>query len=186
MKKRFAFIPMVAAFVLAVSLSACGGTAPEDLIRSDLETYFADADNAKEEFAEGLESSAGDELDQLGITEDEFTKAYLDGFSYEIGDITVDGDTATAKVTITIKSLSDIMTSFQGAFTDWAYGLDASTAAGMTEDELFKQGGQMLLEATSSAEPQENTYDIMYTRNSDGEWEMDSTSESELVSAVLS
>ena len=97
MKKRFAFIPMLVAFVFALALSACGGASAEDLIRADLESYFGDPENAAEEFASGLEESAGDELDMLGITEDEFTEAYLEGFAYEIGEITVDGDTATAE-----------------------------------------------------------------------------------------
>lgn len=186
MKKRFAFIPMVLAFVCALALSACGGASAEDLIRADLENYFGDSDTAAEQFAEGLESSAGDELDQLGISEDEFTEAYLEGFSYEIGDISVDGDTATVKLTLTIKSMGDIMTTFQSEFTDWAYGLDASTAQSMTEDDLYKQGGQMLLDVTKKTAPVENTYDVVYKRNSDGDWEMDSDSETELMNSIIS
>lgn len=79
---------MLVAFVFALALSACGGASAEDLIRADLESYFGDPENAAEEFASGLEASAGDELDMLGITEDEFTEAYLEGFAYEIGEIT--------------------------------------------------------------------------------------------------
>ncbi len=82
MKKRFAFIPMLVAFVFALALSACG--APPPTYPCDLESYFGDPENAAEEFASGLEESAGDELDMLGITEDEFTEAYLEGFAYEI------------------------------------------------------------------------------------------------------
>lgn len=186
MKRKFAFIPMVVACACAVLLSACGGPSAEELIRTDLESYFGNSDNAAEEFAENLEKSAGEELDTLGIDENEFTQAYLDGFSYDIGDITVDGDTATAQVTLKIKSMSDIMSAFQTSFTDWAYSLDTETAAGMSEDDLYKQGGQMLLDATRSAEPKENTCDVVYNRNSDGDWEMDSASENELMNAVLS
>ncbi len=120
----------------------------------------------------------------LGITEDEFTEAYLEGFAYEIGEITVDGDTATAEVTLTIKSFGDIMTTFQSDFTDWAYSLDPSTIT--SEDDLYKQGGQMLLDATRNAEAKENTYEVTYTRNSDGDWEMDAAFESELTNAVIS
>ena len=163
---------MLVAFVFALALSACGGASAEDLIRADLESYFGDPENAAEEFASGLEESAGDELDMLGITED------------EIGEITVDGDTATAEVTLTIKSFGDIMTTFQSDFTDWAYNLDPSTIT--SEDDLYKQGGQMLLDATRNAEAKENTYEVTYTRNSDGDWEMDAASESELTNAVIS
>ena len=76
------------------------------------------------------------------------------------------------------------MITFQSDFTDWAYSLDPSTIT--SEDDLYKQGGQMLLDATRNAEAKENTYEVTYTRNSDGDWEMDAASESELTNAVIS
>lgn len=182
MKKRFAFIPMLVAFVFALALSACGGASAEDLIRADLESYFGDPENAAEEFASGLEESAGDELDMLGITEDEFTEAYLEGFAYEIGEITVDGDTATAEVTLTIKSFGDIMTTFQSDFTDWAYSLDPSTIT--SEDDLYKQGGQIFLEVTREAEAAEHQVELTFTQDSSGVWWMDTASEDDLMGTM--
>lgn len=182
MKKRFALVPMMIVAVMCVLLlSACGGVSAEDAIRADLESYLGDQDSAAEEFASGLEEAAGDDLELLGITEDEFTEAYLDGFSYSIGDIAVDDDTATAKVTVTIKSMSDIMKAFNSSFTDWASDVDSS----MSEDDFYKQGGKMLLEATRNAEAKENTYDFVYTRNDDGEWEMDEDSAADFVNAAI-
>ena len=180
MKKRFAFIPMLVAFVFALALSACGGASAEDLIRADLESYFGDPENAAEEFASGLEESAP------GCTCGSPPVPLWSRIptAAPIGEITVDGDTATAEVTLTIKSFGDIMTTFQSDFTDWAYSLDPSTIT--SEDDLYKQGGQMLLDATRNAEAKENTYEVTYTRNSDGDWEMDAASESELTNAVIS
>lgn len=182
MKKRFALVPMMmVAVVCVLLLSACGGVSAEDAIRADLESYLGDQDSAAEEFASGLEEAAGDDLELLGITEDEFTEAYLDGFNYSIGDITVDDDTATAKVTVTIKSMSDIMKAFNSSFADWASDVDSS----MSEDDFYKQGGKILLEATRNAKAKENTYDFVYTRNDDGEWEMDEDSAADFVNAAI-
>ena len=135
MKKRILLAPVVAiACMLTLVLGGCGGASAEDLIRENLESYMGEVDVADEAFVEGLESSAGEDLDQLGITADEFAAAYLDGFGYEIGDITVDGDTATAELTITIKSYTDIMTTFQNDFYDWAYSVDPNTLS--SQDEI--------------------------------------------------
>lgn len=183
MKKRRAFLStLMVAIALVIGLSACGGPSDAELIRTDLEEYFGKTEEATDQFAEGLESSAGEDLDTLGITEDEFTEAYLDGYDYEIGEITVDGDTATAEVTLSIKSMGDIMTDFQSEFTDWVYSVDASEVT--SEDDLYKQAGQILLQVTKDAPATETTHEVKYSKNSDGEWEMDSDSESEIMSSI--
>ena len=88
---------MLVAFVFALALSACGGASAEDLIRADLESYFGDPENAAEEFASGLEESAGDEHDMLGITNEfspRFLRRYADlhsvmteAFSHYVSDV---------------------------------------------------------------------------------------------------
>lgn len=75
------------------------------------------------------------------------------------------------------------MTTFQNDFYDWAYSVDPNTLS--SQDEIYKQAGQMLLDATNSAEPTSTTVEVNYTKNSDGDWEMDSSSEMELSSVVL-
>ena len=54
------------------------------------------------------------EFEQLGIDPKEYAKSYLEGFDYKIGDVTVDEDkgTATAEVTITCKSMNQIVEDF--------------------------------------------------------------------------
>lgn len=117
MYKKMLLAPVMAiACVLTLVLAGCGGASAEDLIRENIESYMGEIDGANEEFVAGLEASAGEDLELLGLSADEFAAAYLDGYGYEIGDITVDGETATAEITITIKSYSDIMTTFQNDF----------------------------------------------------------------------
>ena len=172
MYKKMLLAPVMAiACVLTLVLAGCGGASAEDLIRENIESYMSEIDGANEEFVAGLEASAGEDLELLGLSADEFAAAYLDGYGYEIGDITVDGETATAEITITIKSYSDIRTTFQNDFYEWAYSVDASS---VTQDDIYQQAGQMLLDATNNAEPVSTTVEVGYTQNSDGDWEMDS------------
>lgn len=125
-------------------------------------------------FIMGLESGSSSELDQLGITADEFADAYLDGYAYEVGDVTVDGDTASVEVSVTIKSYADIMAAFQDEFDAWAASVDTTT---MTEDEAYRQEGAMMLDVIAAAEPKTTEATLTFTQDSSGVWWMDSSSE---------
>lgn len=185
MKKRILLAPVMAiACVLTLVLGGCGGASAEDLIRQNLESYMAYTDDANDEFVSGLEAAAGDDLETLGISSDEFAEAYLDGYDYEIGDITVDGDTATAEVTVTIKSYSGIMSDFEAAFNEYAANLDYESISG--PEEIYENAGQLLLDALNNTEPSSVTVEVTYSKNSDGEWEMDSSSADALSTAVMS
>lgn len=149
----------------------------EDVIGRDLYYFLGDLDTVNEELATGLEQAAGEDLGTLGISAEEFSDAYLDGFGYEIGDITVDGDTATAEVTVTVKSFNDIMTTFQTDFTEWVYSTDLSTMT--SEDDFYKEAGRILLETVQNAEATESTLTVDYTKDGD-DWTMDPVSQSEV------
>ena len=154
----------------------------EELILSDVYWYFGDVDSINDEFILGLEAGAGSDLDQLGITAEEFAEAFLDGFNYEVGDVTVDGDVATVDVTITSKSMDEISTEFQNRFTEWASTVDPSTIT--SEDDLYKQGGQIFLEVTREAEAAEHQVELTFTQDSSGVWWMDTASEDDLMGTM--
>ena len=156
--------------------------ADEELILSDVYWYFGDVDSINDEFILGLEAGAGSDLDQLGITAEEFAEAFLDGFNYEVGDVTVDGDVATVDVTITSKSMDEISTEFQNRFTEWASTVDPSTIT--SEDDLYKQGGQIFLEVTREAEAAEHQVELTFTQDSSGVWWMDTASEDDLMGTM--
>ena len=156
--------------------------ADEELILSDVYWYFGDVDSINDEFILGLEAGAGSDLDQLGITAEEFAEAFLDGFNYEVGDVTVDGDVATVDVTITSKSMDEISTEFQNRFTEWASAVDPSTIT--SEDDLYKQGGQIFLEVTREAEAAEHQVELTFTQDSSGVWWMDTASEDDLMGTM--
>lgn len=154
----------------------------EELILSDVYWYFGDVDSINDEFILGLEAGAGSDLDQLGITAEEFAEAFLDGFNYEVGDVTVDGDVATVDVTITSKSMDEISTEFQNRFTEWASTVDPSTIT--SENDLYKQGGQIFLEVTREAEAADHQVELTFTQDSSGVWWMDTASEDDLMGTM--
>lgn len=154
----------------------------EELIISDVDSYFEADDDMRSGFIAGLESGSGGELGQLGISADEFADAYLDGYGYEVGTVTVDGDTAEVEVTVTIKSYAEIMSTFESNFNAWAESVDPSTIT--SEDQVYQKAGEMLMAAAQAAEPQAYDATLTFTQDSGGVWWMDSSSEYELMSIL--
>lgn len=154
----------------------------EELIISDVDSYFEADDDMRSGFIAGLESGSGSELGQLGISADEFADAYLDGYGYEVGTVTVDGDTAEVEVTVTIKSYAEIMSTFESNFNAWAESVDPSTIT--SEDQVYQKAGEMLMEAAQAAEPEAYDATLTFSQDSSGVWWMDSSSEYELMSIL--
>lgn len=154
----------------------------EELIISDVDSYFEADDDMRSGFIAGLESGSGSELDQLGISADEFADAYLDGYGYEVGTVTVDGDTAEVEVTVTIKSYAEIMSTFESDFYAWAESVDPSTLT--SEDQVYQKAGEMLMAAAQAAEPEAYDATLTFSQDSGGVWWMDSSSEYELMSIL--
>lgn len=154
----------------------------EELIISDVDSYFEADDDMRLGFIAGLESGSGGELDQLGISADEFADAYLDGYGYEVGTVTVDGDTAEIEVTVTIKSYAEIMSTFESNFNAWAESVDPSTIT--SEDQVYQKAGEMLMAAAQAAEPEAYDATLTFSQDSSGVWWMDSSSEYELMSIL--
>lgn len=154
----------------------------EELIISDVDSYFEADDDMRSGFIAGLEGGSGSELDQLGISADEFADAYLDGYGYEVGTVTVDGDAAEVEVTVTIKPYTEIMSTFESDFYAWAESVDPSTLT--SEDQVYQKAGEMLMAAAQAVEPEAYDATLTFSQDSGGVWWMDSSSEYELMSIL--
>lgn len=182
MKKKV-IVPTMALFAACLLvLTGCSPSA-EQLIREDLEAQFSEVSADSEEMLEELESSVGENFDSLGIDTKEFMTTYLDGFGYTINEITVEDKTANANVTVTAKSMGDIVNEFQLQFTEYLSGIDLTTISG--EDELFQQAGQILLEVAQGVEPQEIDCSFAYSQDDEGVWSADESAASELTNALM-
>ena len=152
MKKKL-LAPLMAVLVACVVvLSGCGGPSIEELITEDLTTQFDEVKNGGDDFLSGLEEASGDEFEQLGIDPKEYAKTYLEGFDYEIGDVTVDEDkgVATAEVSITCKSMNKIVEDFSTQYQEKVAALDTVPS----DDELYKMAGQVMVDVTKATDKQ--------------------------------
>lgn len=182
MKKRLlAPMAVIASLCLAL-LTACGGPSTEDLIRTDLTDQFDAVKSGDEDMLKEIEDASGDDFADLGIDSDDFATAYLDGFDYSIGDITVDDSTATAQVTVSCKSMKDIMEQFQAQFTQEVASSDLST---MTEDGLYARAGEILLDVTKNAEVKDTDCTFTYEKGDDGAWTATSDASTEMMNAMM-
>ena len=148
----------------ATALAGCGGQSAEDLIRDNLSAEFDQVKNLDEEFLNEVTADASTSgLEEFGIDAVELMKAYFGGFDYVIDDVTVDGDTATATVTLTCKSFDDYMNA-------------------ITDDADF---GAAIIEAVNAIEPvQIDPIEIPYEKV-DNTWEPTAEGEQALYSALF-
>lgn len=159
----------VLAVTCGLAVTACSsGQSDEDLIRQDLTANLDIIKNADEDAVQELiadtDTSA---FEQLGVDPAEFVATMLDGFDYSIESIAVNGDTATASVTVTCKS----MTTMQTDAMDAVYALmdDPTSLEGMSEDELMQLAGQTVLNAVKNSATHETAYEFTYAKD-DGTW----------------
>lgn len=157
------------AFV-AFFVTGCGGPSVEELIRQDIDTAFDDLSAGNVELLDELALSAGADFDDLGMDEGDFLASFLDGMSYEIGDIDVNDEegSAVAYVTVNIKTLQDVLDVFSRY-----YSLGLSSSASYDEDELMKLAGTALMEAVDSVEPKARLVKFGYVKDGNGNWGAD-------------
>ena len=84
---------------------------------------------------------------------------------------------------MTCKSMGDILTEFQTVFSEKANEIDLTTA---TQDDLYKMGGEVMMESTENAEPKENELELGYSKDDEGAWNIDDDASTELMTAFLS
>lgn len=173
-KKRLMGIAGALMLGCSLVLAGCGGASPEELIRKDVTTFFDTLAHQEgeyyDEFAESFSASAG--MDEIGIDDEEFLNAYLDGFAYTIDDVTVDGDTATVDVTLNCKKLENTLAIVETKATE-LYS-DPTQLEGKTDDEIDAMIGEMIMAAVGETELSETSFSVTYTKTDEG-WGIDQT-----------
>lgn len=168
---KWALLALAAALAatMLAGLTACGGESPEDVIRKGVTEELESIKNldqaALDEIVAGAGAGAG--LDEYGIDMEEFCRTWLDGFDYSVDEVKVDGENATATVTISCKSLMEGINIFMEKVTALTEDPDALS---LSTDELNKKMGAMLVEAVGEAPIETNTVDLPYVLNNNT-WE---------------
>ncbi len=183
MKRRLLISLMVACLTL---LTACGAMTAEDLIRADLTSQLDELKEADDdiiaEFVAGL-GDAEDEFEALGVDPSEFMTAYLDGFDYSIDEVDVEESTAEATVTVTCKSLADIMENAADEYLDRLDEVDLTSDT--SEEQLYQLMGEIMMEAAETAELTSTECTFTYTCDDEGVWTADDGVEDALLAALL-
>jgi outer membrane murein-binding lipoprotein Lpp len=173
MKKK-TLIGIVAACAIAgvLALTGCGSNADQEAISKDLTSQLDSLKQGSIDKISNVVKKNATYLDTLSIDSDEFTKAYVDGLDYKIGDIKVDSSkgTATANVTLTTKTATTILPDF---VTDVANAAGKLTVSDLTQEKLLKMVGEQLLTATKSAKGESTSVTVTYTKDKSGNWAMD-------------
>ena len=162
-------------------LTGCSGADPEEAVRADLTANFDQLKNlegdALEEIADGMGNTG---LEQYGLENIEVITAMLDGFDYTIDSVAVDGDTATAEVTVTSKSMSELMNLDTDALTaDLMEAVTSGELDPSDDDAINAWAGEYMMGLVEQIEPSEKTISLTYVNGDDG-WTMDDSSASEV------
>ena len=154
----------VLAACLAVTLLLANGCSfqvagqVKESLATELDQVKASDDAVMKKVAEAV----GTSFDQLGVTGEDWAKAYLKGFEYGIGDVEVDKGKGTAevKVTLTCRSVTAILNDFQTRYAQKAAG----AGQGADEAAQYKLAGEALMEATEAAEPRKVECTLTYKK----------------------
>lgn len=91
--------------------------------------------------------SGADQLEQLGISQEEFYGWWLDGFTYSLGDVELnfdeDGGDINAKVTC--RQLEPIIKQWSNDYVEWLVANEQAIKAGQTEEPC--EYGRLLLQS---------------------------------------
>ena len=172
----------VAAVVLVVGLSGCKSDAQKasDAVSDVLASYVVpvpDEDGKMPEDPAWPAADFGDAatmeaLAPYGVSADEWHEHCFKNFSYEMGEATVDGDTATVSVTVTNTSLAVAVEAAGSDFDAFSKGSDAQ--------DTYKQGGKAALfsklvsyvyqHLDANESPATTTVDVTCTKDDEGNW----------------
>ena len=130
-------------------LGCAASNSPEDAAKAALTSYLSQVQQGNVgDAVENVDSQYGAMVDT--DTGQAFVEAWLEGFSYTLGDVTMEGDDAcTIETTVTCKTLAPVIASGVGkAFTN-AFG---SLFSGGDQETIQKQTEEILIEELNGAE----------------------------------
>ena len=169
------------ALVGGLVLTGCSGANPEEAIRQYITADFDEIKNlddaTMEEFAEELGDTG---LESYGIETTELLTSMLDGFDYSIESVTVDGDAAVAEVSVTAKSMGELMNMDADAMTEALMEDLTSGALDANDDDAVNAwAGAYVMNLVDAIEPSDKTVTLTFVNGDDG-WELDESSNSEI------
>lgn len=196
MKKKFltriAACAAAAMLVLGLGLVSAGCSQqseapdnPTELVKAELTKGF---DQVKDQLANidnetlnaMFDADALAQFEAMGLDGAEFVKGLLDGFDYEIGDITINGDKAEAAVTLKMKDLKEWLSNVE----EEAIQL-AMSNPNISEAELMSQMGPLMMDSLDKVEGMADIPITVTATESNGTWTVDGDALSQEVSQAM-
>ena len=157
---------------LGVCLSGCGASNEEDTVRGVLTQELDALKNMDDEMVEKIlaEGTSGAEVfAEVGIEAETFVRNVFGGVDYTIDSVSVDGDKATATVTLAHKDLGAAVTAFwEGLVSNEQL---ISESKNMSEEDAMKKIGALLMEAIQNAKKVSDTVDVALEKGGET-WEI--------------
>ncbi|AEB06166.1 hypothetical protein Corgl_0037 [Coriobacterium glomerans PW2] len=180
MKRKTVVASLFAIIVIcAVLLGGCGGPSDADIIRTKISENLDSVKQLKDDTIDKMIGDGADSIKEYGIDPKEVTRSLFDKFDYKINSIDVNGNKATAHVTLTCKSFKEIMTKFQEKIFAQAMQNHAKTGS----DDFNKIMKDALESSVDQADPRDTDCDFNFTKKTD-EWSADATQSDELARAL--
>ncbi len=176
-------LALTIAFALAgaptLALVGCGGgaaTVDEAAVaKNDLTAQLESIKNLDAGAVSEMAAS-GDfsDLEQYGVSAEDFLKAFLANFDYSVGNVTVDGDTGTAEISLSMTDVGTTMVAWQEKVTEFVATDEAvklMTEGG--ESALYQKLFQMLMDDLASPEAtiKTGTYTFDISKST-GKWDV--------------
>ena len=188
-------VALVFAAVLALgafAMAGCSSTNDEQVIRDgitkELDIFKNPTQEALQPYIDQMDSSTMQQLEAYGIDLVEFFQHALSKFDYEIGDITIDGDKATAAITVTNIDVAaitnDTMTELQND-PEVAKTVQTIAQNGGTQKDAMKYVFTILYDALDTATDTVTTDTEITLTKSDNTWEVDQESMSGMLGGIF-
>lgn len=157
-----------------------------DLVTRTMESYVVAADDAepKKDDKDAVEPTYGDDatitqLTAYGVRDYEYHEHCFKNFSFEVGEATVDGDSATVAVTVTNQSLSAAADAAASDYTAWAETDESQQAyADSGRQGLLDKLVEFLYARLDANEtPVTTNVNVSLSKDGDGNWSVNGTSD---------
>ncbi len=162
-----------------LGLAGCGSDAEGDAqaVRDSIDSELTQLKtlSASELLGDTLSS-----IEKLGISGDDFLGAFLDGCSWEIGDVAVSGSAATAQVALTCRSMASALDALNDAYTSQTL----EDGGHPSESSLYATAGKAFIDCVHATALGERSAEVTLAKH-DGTWLIDDAGRATLISAFL-
>lgn len=185
-------VTAVMAVGLCFGLAACGGAANNDeqLIKSELDKAFSTLKNPTEDSIKELagdDLSNLDELKKYGVDPIEMMQHFFSKFDYTIDGVKVDGDKATASVTITNVDYGTVLNETVADLQNNQEFMSQAASVYVSEGEegMYKLIFDEVYKAIDNSDKlATNSVDIALEKK-DGQWDFTEQGQKDLMSAMF-